>query len=75
MQLGTTSSAAVDPLEELGDIAKVCHVLIYSHDSHMHTFQVASRQTFSIRGMCNTDKVAIVGDLLVMAGVWDVVPY
>jgi hypothetical protein len=61
VQLGTTSSAAVDPLEELGDIAKVCDVLIYSHDSHMHTFQAASRQTFSIRGMCNTDKISHCG--------------
>jgi len=64
VQLGTTSSAAVDPLEELGDIAKVCNVLIYSHDSHILTFQVASRQTFSIRGMCNTDKVSHCGWLI-----------
>jgi len=27
----------------------------------MHTFQVASRQTFSIRGICNTDKVSLCG--------------
>jgi hypothetical protein len=61
VQLGTTSSAAVDPLEELGDIAKVCHVLIDSHYSYIHTFQVANRQTFSRRGMCNTDEISHCG--------------